>query len=138
MLSLVVFSGRPWRGGGKCSNRKFEELAFQSVETHGAVYVENAVEEDRKCHVSELISPAPPNILSSIDDCLHVESNGLIKFSTDPAGYQNATKCIRCCPHKVSFSISIIPGHGPLVPYGLPCVRELLRFLISLVNPHDR
>lgn len=25
-----------------------------------------------------------------------------------------------------------------LVPYGLPCIRELLRFLISLTNPHDR
>lgn len=25
-----------------------------------------------------------------------------------------------------------------LVPYGLPCIRELFRFLISLTNPHDR
>lgn len=25
-----------------------------------------------------------------------------------------------------------------LVPYGLPCVRELLRFLISLCNPMDK
>uniref|UniRef100_A0A6Q2XG51 Golgi-specific brefeldin A-resistance guanine nucleotide exchange factor 1 n=1 Tax=Esox lucius TaxID=8010 RepID=A0A6Q2XG51_ESOLU len=25
-----------------------------------------------------------------------------------------------------------------LVPYGLPCLRELFRFLISLTNPHDR
>lgn len=29
-------------------------------------------------------------------------------------------------------------GHPPLVPYGLPCVRELLRFLTTLINPHDR
>ncbi|XP_055952129.1 Golgi-specific brefeldin A-resistance guanine nucleotide exchange factor 1-like isoform X1 [Argiope bruennichi] len=29
-------------------------------------------------------------------------------------------------------------GTGPLVPYGLPCVRELFRYLVSLVNPHDR
>ncbi|XP_030835340.1 Golgi-specific brefeldin A-resistance guanine nucleotide exchange factor 1 isoform X1 [Strongylocentrotus purpuratus] len=29
-------------------------------------------------------------------------------------------------------------GAGPPIPYGLPCVRELLRFLISLINPHDR
>ncbi|PIK45931.1 putative golgi-specific brefeldin A-resistance guanine nucleotide exchange factor 1 isoform X2 [Apostichopus japonicus] len=29
-------------------------------------------------------------------------------------------------------------GSGPPVPYGLPCVRELFRFLISLVNPYDR
>lgn len=27
---------------------------------------------------------------------------------------------------------------GPLIPYGLPCVRELFRFLISLTNPLDR
>ncbi|KAJ8014165.1 hypothetical protein DPEC_G00037410 [Dallia pectoralis] len=27
---------------------------------------------------------------------------------------------------------------GALVPYGLPCLRELFRFLISLTNPHDR
>lgn len=26
----------------------------------------------------------------------------------------------------------------PLVPYGLSCVRELFRFLISLCNPHDK
>ena len=26
---------------------------------------------------------------------------------------------------------------GPLVPYSLPCVRELLRFLISLISPVD-
>ncbi len=27
---------------------------------------------------------------------------------------------------------------GPLIPYGLPCVRELFRFLVSLTNPVDR
>lgn len=27
---------------------------------------------------------------------------------------------------------------APPVPYGLPCVRELFRFLISLINPNDR
>lgn len=26
---------------------------------------------------------------------------------------------------------------GSLIPYGLPCVRELFRFLISLINPHE-
>jgi len=29
-------------------------------------------------------------------------------------------------------------GHATLVPYDLPCVRELLRFLTTLINPHDR
>lgn len=27
---------------------------------------------------------------------------------------------------------------GVLTPYGLPCIRELLRFLISLCNPMDK
>lgn len=29
-------------------------------------------------------------------------------------------------------------GANPLIPYGLPCVRELFRFLVSLINPLDR
>ncbi|XP_041364766.1 Golgi-specific brefeldin A-resistance guanine nucleotide exchange factor 1-like isoform X2 [Gigantopelta aegis] len=29
-------------------------------------------------------------------------------------------------------------GSYPLIPYGLPCVRELYRFLVSLTNPIDR
>ena len=29
-------------------------------------------------------------------------------------------------------------GTGPLIPYGLPCVRELFRFLVSLTSPVDR
>ena len=28
-------------------------------------------------------------------------------------------------------------GAGPPVPYSLPCVRELLRFLVSLTSPID-
>lgn len=27
---------------------------------------------------------------------------------------------------------------GPPIPYSLPCVRELLRFLVSLINPYDQ
>lgn len=30
------------------------------------------------------------------------------------------------------------PSGASLIPYGLPCIRELFRFLISLTNPHDR
>ena len=28
--------------------------------------------------------------------------------------------------------------HGTLAPYGLPCVRELLRFLVSIINMRER
>ena len=34
--------------------------------------------------------------------------------------------------------VLFLAGSGPPIPYGLPCVRELLRFLISLINPYDR
>ena len=31
----------------------------------------------------------------------------------------------------------MVDENGTLIPYGLPCVRELFRFLVSLTNPHD-
>ena len=31
----------------------------------------------------------------------------------------------------------VLDETGSLIPYGLPCVRELFRFLVSLINPHD-
>uniref|UniRef100_A0A4W5NUZ6 Golgi-specific brefeldin A-resistance guanine nucleotide exchange factor 1 n=1 Tax=Hucho hucho TaxID=62062 RepID=A0A4W5NUZ6_9TELE len=37
----------------------------------------------------------------------------------------------------VMLSFPNLPG-AALIPYGLPCLRELFRFLISLTNPHDR
>lgn len=30
------------------------------------------------------------------------------------------------------------PGKRQNTPYGIPCVRELLRFLVSLINPHEK
>lgn len=35
------------------------------------------------------------------------------------------------------LSFPNLPG-AALIPYSLPCLRELFRFLISLTNPHDR
>lgn len=34
-------------------------------------------------------------------------------------------------------TVETVDEGGALIPYGLPCVRELFRFLISLTNPHD-
>ena len=39
---------------------------------------------------------------------------------------------------KSVYSKFHMTGSAPLIPYGLPCVRELFRFLISLTNPLDR
>ncbi|XP_029464878.1 Golgi-specific brefeldin A-resistance guanine nucleotide exchange factor 1 isoform X2 [Rhinatrema bivittatum] len=41
-------------------------------------------------------------------------------------------------PRGVRFTQSTHKEGAALVPYGLPCIRELFRFLISLINPHDR
>ncbi|XP_011790969.1 PREDICTED: golgi-specific brefeldin A-resistance guanine nucleotide exchange factor 1 [Colobus angolensis palliatus] len=41
-------------------------------------------------------------------------------------------------PRGVRFTQSSQKEGTALVPYGLPCMRELFRFLISLTNPHDR
>lgn len=37
-----------------------------------------------------------------------------------------------------SYCLLVCVAGGSLIPYGLPCLRELFRFLISLTNPHDR
>lgn len=36
------------------------------------------------------------------------------------------------------LSFCLLSVGASLIPYGLPCLRELFRFLISLTNPHDR
>ncbi|KAI5108102.1 Golgi-specific brefeldin A-resistance guanine nucleotide exchange factor 1 isoform X1, partial [Silurus meridionalis] len=41
-------------------------------------------------------------------------------------------------PRGVRFTQSSQKEGVALIPYGLPCLRELFRFLISLTNPHDR
>ncbi|XP_051945583.1 Golgi-specific brefeldin A-resistance guanine nucleotide exchange factor 1-like isoform X5 [Xyrauchen texanus] len=40
-------------------------------------------------------------------------------------------------PRGVRFTQSTQKDGAALIPYGLPCLRELFRFLISLTNPHD-
>lgn len=37
-----------------------------------------------------------------------------------------------------SLLLFLMSVGASLIPYGLPCLRELFRFLISLTNPHDR
>ncbi|XP_060896489.1 Golgi-specific brefeldin A-resistance guanine nucleotide exchange factor 1 isoform X1 [Labrus mixtus] len=41
-------------------------------------------------------------------------------------------------PRGVRFTQSTQRDGASIVPYGLPCLRELFRFLISLTSPHDR
>ncbi|XP_076818522.1 Golgi-specific brefeldin A-resistance guanine nucleotide exchange factor 1-like isoform X2 [Clavelina lepadiformis] len=71
---------------------------------------------------------------SAVDagDELELQSQISENGSVQDAETSNNPRGVRftASPH-ASFS-------GPLLPYGLPCVRELFRFLISLTNPHDR
>ena len=44
---------------------------------------------------------------------------------------------VRFTPRESPSSISV-DGDGKQVSYGIPCIRELFRFIISLINPRDR
>lgn len=64
--------------------------------------------------------------LSELTESSQAESSGQQDDYVNPRG-------VRFTPQE-----PVKEGVGPLVPYGLPCTRELFRFLISLINPHDR
>lgn len=50
---------------------------------------------------------------------------------------KNGTVLVGFPLHAYFPLLGCFPGVA-LIPYGLPCLRELFRFLISLTNPHDR
>ena len=54
------------------------------------------------------------------------ESPELVKEA--PSDFVSSDVCYVTSRHK----------HVTLVPYGLPCVRELLRFLVSIINMRER
>ncbi|XP_052616501.1 Golgi-specific brefeldin A-resistance guanine nucleotide exchange factor 1 isoform X10 [Peromyscus californicus insignis] len=57
---------------------------------------------------------------------------------TDPSASSSVHDMDYVNPRGVRFTQSSQKEGTALVPYGLPCIRELFRFLISLTNPHDR
>ncbi|XP_069123729.1 Golgi-specific brefeldin A-resistance guanine nucleotide exchange factor 1-like isoform X1 [Argopecten irradians] len=65
------------------------------------------------------------------DDSESVQSAADVSDSAAQDDYVNP-RGVRFTPHQSR------EGSAPLIPYGLPCVRELFRFLISLTNPLDR
>nr|CAB3248501.1 golgi-specific brefeldin A-resistance guanine nucleotide exchange factor 1 [Phallusia mammillata] len=80
--------------------------------------VENNGEKDETTEVGEEI-----DVQSQVSE---TGSNLDADYSNNPRGVRFTS----------SPSLRGVPG--PLLPYSLPCVRELFRFLISLTNPHDR
>ncbi|XP_075466806.1 Golgi-specific brefeldin A-resistance guanine nucleotide exchange factor 1 isoform X11 [Ascaphus truei] len=64
-----------------------------------------------------------------------LEDNSLMAEHSDSASVHDMDYVN---PRGVRFTQSSQKEGTVLVPYGLPCIRELFRFLISLTNPHDR
>ncbi|KAM8852195.1 Golgi-specific brefeldin A-resistance guanine nucleotide exchange factor 1 isoform 1-T1 [Synchiropus picturatus] len=78
---------------------------------------------------TELASPDGPGGLQSV-----LED----KDSADQSDTTSVHDMDYVNPRGVRFTQSTQRDGTSLVPYGLPCLRELFRFLISLTNPHDR
>ncbi|XP_056147557.1 Golgi-specific brefeldin A-resistance guanine nucleotide exchange factor 1 [Lampris incognitus] len=64
-----------------------------------------------------------------------IEDKGSITEQSDSASVHDMDYVN---PRGVRFTQSTQKDGSSLIPYGLPCLRELFRFLISLTNPHDR
>ncbi|XP_024152753.1 Golgi-specific brefeldin A-resistance guanine nucleotide exchange factor 1 isoform X1 [Oryzias melastigma] len=76
----------------------------------------------------KLAEPAPSASVESIPEVLEDKESD--NTSVHDMDYVN--------PRGVRFTQSTQRDGVSLIPYGLPCLRELFRFLISLTNPHDR
>ncbi|XP_069577464.1 Golgi-specific brefeldin A-resistance guanine nucleotide exchange factor 1 isoform X2 [Brachyistius frenatus] len=79
------------------------------------------------------VEPAASASVESIPEVLE-DKDSILQQSDSPSvhdmDYVN--------PRGVRFTQSTQRDGASLIPYGLPCLRELFRFLISLTNPHDR
>ncbi|XP_078492936.1 Golgi-specific brefeldin A-resistance guanine nucleotide exchange factor 1 [Ciona intestinalis] len=75
----------------------------------------------------EELSQLPDSLVEDVDGQSQVSESS----SVDNAANQARGVRFASSPRPIGFT-------GPLVPYALPCIRELFRFLISLTNPHDR
>ncbi|CAL8298087.1 unnamed protein product [Merluccius merluccius] len=87
----------------------------------------DTVSDGRRCERAQSTSvESIPEVLED-KDSLTEQSDGASVHDMD---YVN--------PRGVRFTQSTQRDGASLLPYGLPCLRELFRFLISLTNPHDR
>ncbi|EDO31538.1 predicted protein, partial [Nematostella vectensis] len=80
-------------------------------------------------HMEEDVSTDLASLDEGDDNVEEVQAEG----TAAPDDYVNP-RGVRFTPQQPAKEGST----GPLVPYGLPCIRELFRFLISLINPQDR
>ncbi|KAM9848105.1 Golgi-specific brefeldin A-resistance guanine nucleotide exchange factor 1 [Aulostomus maculatus] len=86
--------------------------------------------------------PASPDAQSEGTQSASVESIPAVLEDKDSMTEQSESASVHDMdyvnPRGVRFTQSTQRDGASLIPYGLPCLRELFRFLISLTNPHDR
>uniref|UniRef100_A0A7M4E0T3 Golgi brefeldin A resistant guanine nucleotide exchange factor 1 n=1 Tax=Crocodylus porosus TaxID=8502 RepID=A0A7M4E0T3_CROPO len=85
--------------------------------------------KDESLRVEKTQSASVESIPEVLEECTSVAEHS-DSASVHDMDYVN--------PRGVRFTQSSQKEGTALVPYGLPCIRELFRFLISLTNPHDR
>ena len=66
--------------------------------------------------------------LEQLEESQEEEEDSSAKPKSPHAEFVSSDVCYVTSRHK----------HGTLVPYGLPCIRELLRFLVSIINMRER
>ncbi|XP_042193056.1 Golgi-specific brefeldin A-resistance guanine nucleotide exchange factor 1 [Callorhinchus milii] len=111
---------------GECGNDKMEDPPVQQESLKGG-RMESYLPKEAKTQSTSIESI--PEVLEDRDSLTETSDTASIHEVHD-MDYVN--------PRGVRFTQSIQKEGAALVPYGLPCIRELFRFLISLTNPHDR
>ncbi|OWF51783.1 Golgi-specific brefeldin A-resistance guanine nucleotide exchange factor 1 [Mizuhopecten yessoensis] len=121
--------------GEESSEQGEEQTDSSAPQVILSVPEEEEMAYDRKWSEPELFIEEQADQLSLVseagDDSESVQSAADVSDSAAQDEYVNP-RGVRFTPHQSR------EGSGPLIPYGLPCVRELFRFLISLTNPIDR
>nr|CAD7454391.1 unnamed protein product [Timema tahoe] len=101
---------------------------------------------EQECNVTELSQPKPSLVVTVEEEQSSVSSSRVGSLEDVSVTTTEESKRVDTLegheyinPQGVRFSRDVGQDVSqPLVPYGVVCVRELLRFLISLCNPLDK
>nr|CAD7196617.1 unnamed protein product [Timema douglasi] len=101
---------------------------------------------EQECNVMELSQPKPSLVVTVEEEQSSVSSSRVGSVEDVSVATTEESKVVDTLegheyinPQGVRFSRDVGQDVSqPLVPYGVVCVRELLRFLISLCNPLDK
>lgn len=128
---------------GEADNLSVEGLVMSEDEREGRC--DKVVDQDGQESVASILMTEEDNddskeIMGSTASLETVESEDLSEITEGSQPESSLQQDDYVNPRGVRFTPQepVKEGAGPLVPYGLPCIRELFRFLISLINPHDR